>query len=374
MSTRRTVYTFLAVVIAVAVQTNARRAGAQAIISNVAVDFPPELVEWSPAVANPVFVAGGPHAWDAKMRERGWILRDKDGYRLWYTGYDGTREGIKRLGYATSPDGLHWTRWPNNPLVNDHWIEDMMVVEHGGTYYMFAEGAAAGHAELFTSQNGIRWQWRGPLDIRLANGVRPARKPCGTPTVWIENGVWYLFYEWHDRGVWLARSQDPMSRVWIHVTDEPVLVPGPADYDRDMVAMNQVIKHRGTYYAFYHGSGSAVPRTWNTNIARSRDLVHWQKFAGNPIVADNKSSGIVMTYSHGLRLYTMHEQVDVFYSHAALSRSQLRDRERAACREPYRVPCRAPSHTPCRARLLHRLRLRCGCAFVNSAYGVLPAL
>ena len=60
----------------------------------------------------PVFNGAGPNHWDAKIRERGWIMREGDTYHLWYTGYDGTREGIKLLGYATSADGRTWTRWP----------------------------------------------------------------------------------------------------------------------------------------------------------------------------------------------------------------------------------------------------------------------
>jgi sucrose-6-phosphate hydrolase SacC (GH32 family) len=312
-------------------------------------------VNWFPAFRNPAFTAQGPGAWDAKIRERGWILRNDAGYHLWYTGYDGTREGIKRLGYATSVDGLTWTRWTGNPLVTDHWVEDMMIVSHGGTYYMFAEGADAGHAELFTSKNGVDWQGHGPLDIRQADGLRPAKRPCGTPTVWIENGIWYLFYEWHDRGVWLAASRDPISRVWINVRDEPVLVPGPATYDHEMIALNQVIKHKGAYFAFYHGCGGEQPRVWNTHIARSLDLVQWQKYAGNPIVAGNRSSGIVVPDGRGLRLYTMHDQVEVFVSEPykrsltprrvdcckTLSRCRVRDRERVLRRVswPRRLRC-----------------------------------
>ena len=103
-------------------------------------EFPPALVHWAPLPANPVFTAEGPGHWDVKIRERGSILHEGDTYHLWFTGYDGTRAGIKLLGYATSSDGLHWTRWPSNPLVPDHWVEDMMVVHRGDTYFMFCEG------------------------------------------------------------------------------------------------------------------------------------------------------------------------------------------------------------------------------------------
>jgi beta-1,2-mannobiose phosphorylase / 1,2-beta-oligomannan phosphorylase len=281
-----------------------------------AVEFPPELVNWSPRPGNPVFTAAGPGQWDEKIRERGWILREGDTYRLWYTGYDGKREDIKLLGYATSPDGLHWTRWPKNPLVRDHWVEDMMVVRHKGTYYMFAEGQNDNHSVLLTSPDGIDWKWEGELDVRAANGKNPAKRPCGTPTVWVEKGVWYLFYEWGDKGVWLAKTTDPRSRVWTNVQDNAVLTLGPAKYDSEMIAMDQIFKHGDAYFAIYHGSGSGeqMPRTWNTDIARSADLVHWKKYGGNPIIEGNKSSGVVVSVGKGYRLYTMHDQVDVFES------------------------------------------------------------
>lgn len=291
----------------------ATSARAQTAIREATAEFPAKLVEWVPGKENPVFTAEGPGHWDVKIRERGWILREGDTYHLWFTGYDGTREGVKLLGYASSPDGIHWTRSEKNPLRSDHWIEDMMVVKQGDTYYMFAEGSADGHAELLTSKDRVNWKWEGPLDIRQTDGTRPAKRPGGTPTVWIENGTWYLFYEWLDRGIWLATAKDPLSKVWINVQDEPVLLPGPEEYDLEMIALNQVIKQQGVYFAYYHGSGKTMPRVWNTNIARSTDLIHWEKFCGNPLIEENKSSGIVVPDGSGFRLYTMHDEVDVFY-------------------------------------------------------------
>ena len=78
----------------------------------------------------------------------------------------------------------------------------------------------------------------------------------GTPTVWVENNVWYLLYEWNDKGVWLAKTTDPLKQMWTNVQDDPVLKTGPGEYDKEMIAVDQVIKYRGAYFAFYHGSGS----------------------------------------------------------------------------------------------------------------------
>lgn len=284
--------------------------------TSAATTFPRELVEWTPHAGNPVFRGEGPGHWDAAIRERGWILRVGDVYHLWYSGYDGTREGIKQLGHATSRDGLRWTRSQRNPLCPGRWVEDGMVVRDGGTFYMFAEGPRPSEAQLLTSADGVTWKPEGVLDIRTTDGRRIDR-PFGTPTVWLEEGAWHLFYERADLGVWLATTDDPRSLRWNNVQDEPVLVPGPDAYDAEMIAVDQIVKHRGVYYAYYHGSGrcaEGVARTWSTNIARSRDLVHWEKFAGNPLVGDNKSSGMVVPVAGRYRLYTMHDRVDAFES------------------------------------------------------------
>ncbi len=286
------------------------RATARAEAESNAAEFPPELVNFVADPKNPVFSAQGAGHWDVKIRERGWIMREGDAWHLWYTGYDGTREGIKQLGYATSADGLHWTPHADNPLVRGHWVEDMMVVKRGDTYYMFAEGLND-HAQLLTSTDRVHWNREGILDIRTADGKPLTAGPFGTPTAWLEGDTWHLLYERFDAGVWLATSRD--LKVWTNVQDAPVLVPGPEKYDHNMIAVNQVIKHKGAYYAYYHGSGDdAAPRAWTTNVARSTDLLHWQKYPGNPIVAGDKSSGIVVFDGRQFRLYTMHVAVDVY--------------------------------------------------------------
>lgn len=270
-------------------------------------EFPPELVEFVPYERNPVFTGAGKGHWDERIRERGWIVRENGQYRMWYTGFE--QNGMMKLGYATSPDGLQWTRYAQNPIYDRHWTEDMMVVEQDGTYYMFAEGKDD-QAQLLTSPDGIAWTRQGQLDVRMTDGRPIPPGPYGTPTAWFEKGTWRLLYERSDVGVWLAESADLKS--WTNVQDEPVLSPGPDAYDREMIAVNQVVQRDGRYYAYYHGSGSATkPRTWNTNVALSTDLIHWTKYPKNPLLEDNKSSGILVDDGKQLRLYTMHDTVQV---------------------------------------------------------------
>jgi beta-1,2-mannobiose phosphorylase / 1,2-beta-oligomannan phosphorylase len=275
------------------------------------VPSPWALVHWRPIPENPVFNGTGRNTWDRKIRERGYILAGKnESFDLWYTGYAGDRPATMSLGHATSPDGIHWTRDPANPIFANSWVEDMCVVHRDGTYFMVAEGKND-IAHLLTSTDGRKWTDQGSLDIRKRDGQPIDPGPYGTPTAWFENGTWYLYYERGDLGVWLAASKD--LKVWTNVQDNPVIAMGPEPYDKTAVALNQVVKRDGFFYAFYHANSNRPWKDWTTCVARSSDLVHWEKYPGNPIIQNNCSSAILVRTPQGQdRLYTMHPDVKMF--------------------------------------------------------------
>ncbi len=271
--------------------------------------FPRGLVSWKPAADGPVFQGAGGDAWDKKIRERGYILIDQKTFHLWYTGYNDARSPMRLLGHATSPDGLQWTRDPANPIFSKSWTEDVCVVRLGAQFVMVAEGKND-IAHQLQAPDPVHWTDLGPLDVRKVDGTPIPAGPYGTPTLWSEKGTDYLFYERGDAGVWLATSTD--RRVWTNVRDEPILGLGPDAYDRAAVALNQIIKRDGVYYAFYHANATRPWSDWTSNIARSRDLIHWDKYSGNPIIKNNCSSPVLVSTPDGDRLYTMHPDVRVF--------------------------------------------------------------
>jgi beta-1,2-mannobiose phosphorylase / 1,2-beta-oligomannan phosphorylase len=275
------------------------------------IDFPKEMVDFVPYQHNPIFSGTNTEIWDKHIRERGFILVEDGIFKMWYTGYIGGDNDPKSLGYATSADGISWTRYQQNPIFSQKWTEDMFVIKEAGKYFMFAEGKND-VAHMLTSPDGINWEEQGDLQIRTVKGDT-IHGPYGTPSVLIENGKWYLFYERNDEAVWLATSND--QKIWTNVQDEPVLKKGPETYDSGAVASNQIVKFKGKYYMYYHGStdsGWAAPGAtsiWTSNVAMSTDLIHWTKYPKNPIVEGDHSSPILVWDGNKYLLYTMHDKV-----------------------------------------------------------------
>ena len=281
---------------------------------------PDALVDFGPPSATPLFAGGGRDAWDRDLRERGWIIRHGGRWHLWYTGSNPDLGPVRRLGHATSPDGLSWVRSPGLPIAADRWVEDVCVVGTcdgaGELFRMVAEGDQD-VAQLLVSRDLRGWRPCGPLDIRRADGGPLSSGPRGTPTLLLEGGVWHLFYERRDDGVWLATSHD--GGRFTNVSDEPVIRCGPEPYDRHAVAVDQVVRFDGRWFAYYHASPDPGRTTWQTCLATSPDLVHWEKWVGNPVLPvdpahPKRSSATVIHDGERLRLYTTHPDVRVRFS------------------------------------------------------------
>ncbi len=72
-------------------------------------------------VSDPVVKHGAPGEWDATSALSPSVIKTKCGYEMWYAG-ENFSTGQQNLGYATSSDGIHWTKYAQNPvLLTDTW-------------------------------------------------------------------------------------------------------------------------------------------------------------------------------------------------------------------------------------------------------------
>jgi hypothetical protein len=74
-------------------------------------------MNWTPYANNPV-LEPEPNAWDDQILEQ-CVIYTNGQYWMWYSGYRGQLNNSTSIaiGLATSPDGEHWTRYSGNPVL-----------------------------------------------------------------------------------------------------------------------------------------------------------------------------------------------------------------------------------------------------------------
>jgi len=239
---------------------------------------------------NPVVPVGPPGAWDEHIRQIGNVLYEPwnsgKEYKLFYSGYSGSYTGVTYIGYATSSDGIHWTKV--GKIIPGATLEGPYVLNVSGVYYLYAtlkvSGHPAGFVRYHASNPAGSWTYDGIVFNSQGNGWEA--KLVSAPVVWKEGATWYMLYEGDgysasDEGVGLATSSD--GRSWQRNPTNPVIRKGQFTWFTGNIAPDDIIKVDGTYYLFYHGifgpSGDS-----DTGIATSTDLVNWTDSPRSPFV------------------------------------------------------------------------------------------
>ena len=94
----------------------------------------------------PVMNVGSASEWDSGFLEGPSVIKEDGQYKMWYCGYDievngQPSDGKANIGYATSTDGINWTKYENNPILvtgNNTWdsiyVQDPHVIKYGDEY------------------------------------------------------------------------------------------------------------------------------------------------------------------------------------------------------------------------------------------------
>ena len=207
-------------------------------------------VIWSEYLGNPVLDVGSAGNWDDEGVYRVYVRFDGELYQMWYTGLSGTRANI---GYATSPDGINWTKYVGNPVLNvgsaGSWEEDVLspcVHFDGANYHMWYEGAnwpssSIGYA---TSPDGLAWTKHAGNPVLIGKSGSWDYPRVEGPTVYFDGTNYHMWYSGAS-GSWLwqigyATSVDGIS--WTKFGDNPVLDKGaPGEWDDQFAGFGTVV-------------------------------------------------------------------------------------------------------------------------------------
>ena len=250
---------------------------------------------WIKSNNNPVLNGGPANAWDGGRVFYHYVLFDGSKYHMWYVGYNPTLNVPPAIGYATSPDGLQWTKYANNPVmrpISGSWEAEGLftpvVIFDGVSFRMWYSAndasyvSATGYA---TSPDGINWTKLSANPIlRLgASGTWDDAEASVASIIFDGTSykMWYLGQSGdYVYRIGYATSSDGMN--WTKYTNNPVLNAGPPGaWDEAFVYMPDVHFDGTTYQMWYNGFSPTAARIGR---ATSSDGVRWTKDPANPVL------------------------------------------------------------------------------------------
>ncbi|GEM_PF-3411817 len=238
---------------------------------------------WVKYIHNPVLSPGPVGSWDSSKVSLSSVIADVSGYKLWYSGNNNA------IGYATSSDGLNWTKYANNPVLtpgqakswDGGYIIAPHVIFHQGIYKMWYRGtmnaddsnlASIGYA---TSTDGVNWVKYAGNPIFVPN----FKKKLWSATIMVEGNnykMWYSGTPESEIYISYATSTDGIN--WENYPANPVLKLGEEDsWDNSVVYYPYIIFNGSNYEMWYSGNSTSI------GYATSPDGISWNKSPNNPI-------------------------------------------------------------------------------------------
>jgi len=234
---------------------------------SIAVVESPDGVTWS----EPEIVLGPDKAtgWEDDVNRPVLVQRD-DGYHLWYTGQ---ARGKSWIGYARSTDGKSWQRMSDKPVLSADvpWEKVAVMCPHviwdaeaksfrmwysGGEQY---EPDAIGYA---TSPDGLTWTKHAANPVFAADAKSPWEQHKVTACQVVRRGEWYLmfyigFFDLHRVQIGIARSRDGIGG-WERHPANPVISPGIDQWDHDACYKPYAIFDGHKWLLWYNGRRGSV--------------------------------------------------------------------------------------------------------------------
>ncbi|UCG68184.1 MAG: hypothetical protein JSV09_10200 [Thermoplasmata archaeon] len=237
----------------------------------------PDGVTWTKYGGNPVLDLGPPDSWDDANLDYVAVLFNGTGYQMWYSGDDGL---IINIGYATSPDGITWTKYPSNPVLtigisgswDDYSVWQPTVVFDGLTFHMWYLGTdgSTNRIGYATSPDGIVWT-KNPANPVFVQGTPGSWDGNGisAPEVFYDGMMFFMWYSGDDgfkERTGYATSTDGIS--WMRSSANPVLDVGtPGSWDDDWAAFPSIVYNGTRYQMWYTGYDGSTRRIGHATMS-----------------------------------------------------------------------------------------------------------
>ena len=282
-------------------------------------DFNLDPVPYVPHEDNPVLEPGAPDAWDGRIVAGPSVVYADGVFYLFYVA-DNPPSSIGAIGYATSTDGVNFTKYAGNPVLagdgsgfDADWTGYPAVLEEDGNWTLYYAGWASG-GEIRIGRAtapapsgpwtrrynpvlspGGYWQWDGERiypDSVVATGAGYMMFYTGDSIPGVSTRIGLATSP--DGTLW-TKYDDPATPSSPFAESDPVLRPGSPDtWDYRMISHSVVRRTPGGWEMFYSGWDPLLI-TLAIGRATSPDGIHWTKDTHNPILQP-KDDPLATTY------------------------------------------------------------------------------
>jgi len=237
---------------------------------------------WTKYPNNPVMDGTSGGSWDDNNVFYPCIIFDGIEYKMWYSGSTGA--GYK-IGYAISSDGVTWSKRPTpvldlgpNGAWDDYQVFDPFVLFDGIMYRMWYTGGHTYGTSLkfgyATSIDGVVWT-KNPTPVLLNDGNESLDSGIYMKSVvfdGVQYRMWYVSYYGSKWRIGYATSIDGIS--WIK--HPPYVLEGTAgSWDQSGVLYPEVIFDGEKYRMWYGGQNGPSGKI---GYATSIDGISWTKY------------------------------------------------------------------------------------------------
>ncbi len=234
---------------------------------------------------NPILVAD--EVWEGSVLCEPCVLHENGIFKMWYRGGSGEGEENQSVGYATSNDGIKWTKYASNPVLPG--VVYPFVLKVASTYYLYGNQESQG-ASVFrwSSADGIQWIINndGKSVLSPDAEIEWESRAITSVSVIYEAGETYPWKMLYGAGGFeyqtgYAYSTDGLN--WTKYSNNPVL-PVIRGTWRDGQCANPspIIKIGSIYYTWVDGRQPGQPGPWVIGLVSSSNFISWTDYHSNP--------------------------------------------------------------------------------------------
>jgi predicted GH43/DUF377 family glycosyl hydrolase len=207
--------------------------------------------------------------WEKNINRPGIVKKDGV-YHLWYTGQT---SDSSRIGYATSVDGIHFTRQSAEPVLKPElpWEKVAVMCPHvnwddeDGVFKMWYSGGeqyepnAIGYA---TSKDGLHWEKYAGNPIFVADSAHKweQHKVTACQVIKRKNDYLMFYIGFRDEDyaqIGMAKSPDGVGK-WTRYEDNPIISPTPNTWDASACYKPFVIQEKDRWLLWYNGRNGGL--------------------------------------------------------------------------------------------------------------------